>query len=226
MSEKKRIPLARAQTLAVEIVELLAPACERIEIAGSIRREKPMVGDIEIVADPRLRYETMPDMFGGEGVTAVYSELDERCDRLLAEGRLAYRLNAKGHRIGWGEHNKYALYHPQDGSAPVPLDLFAVYPPDEQWGVAMVIRTGPADFNPVLISQRPNGALPWGWKVQVSDWTLRNTINQVVPTPDEADFFAAIGLPWIPPAERSVGRLRAEVRRVDRRASVAGALKT
>ena len=32
--------------------ELLAPACARIEIAGSIRREKPKVKDVELVAVP------------------------------------------------------------------------------------------------------------------------------------------------------------------------------
>jgi DNA polymerase/3'-5' exonuclease PolX len=49
--------------------------------------------------------------------------------------------------------------------------------------------------------------------VQVSDWTLRNTGNRVVPTPEEADFFDAIGLPLIPPQERTVGRLWAEIRK-------------
>ena len=42
---------------ALEIAEktkaLLAPHCERIEIAGSIRRLKPFVKDIEIVAIPK-----------------------------------------------------------------------------------------------------------------------------------------------------------------------------
>ncbi len=42
---------------ALEIAErtkaLLAPHCERIEIAGSIRRKKPHVKDIEIVAIPK-----------------------------------------------------------------------------------------------------------------------------------------------------------------------------
>ena len=43
--------------VAIEIAEkvkaLLLPHCERIEIAGSVRRKKPNVKDIEIVAIPK-----------------------------------------------------------------------------------------------------------------------------------------------------------------------------
>jgi DNA polymerase/3'-5' exonuclease PolX len=44
--------LERARAIAEKLVEKLSPYCERIEIAGSIRREKAEVGDIEIVAIP------------------------------------------------------------------------------------------------------------------------------------------------------------------------------
>ena len=39
--------LAKAKAIADKYVALLAPFCDRIEIAGSIRREKEEVGDIE-----------------------------------------------------------------------------------------------------------------------------------------------------------------------------------
>jgi DNA polymerase/3'-5' exonuclease PolX len=56
MSSKQRIPLARARIIAGEIVDLLTPVCERIEVAGSVRREKATVGDnIEIVCVPHVR---------------------------------------------------------------------------------------------------------------------------------------------------------------------------
>lgn len=41
--------LEEAKTIADRVKETLAPHCERIEIAGSIRRAKPMVNDIDIV---------------------------------------------------------------------------------------------------------------------------------------------------------------------------------
>ena len=45
--------LDQALPIANRIKAQLEPHCERIEIAGSIRREKPEVGDIEIVAIPK-----------------------------------------------------------------------------------------------------------------------------------------------------------------------------
>jgi DNA polymerase/3'-5' exonuclease PolX len=44
--------LEQARQIAGKVMELLAPQCVRIEIAGSIRRGEPEVGDIEIVAVP------------------------------------------------------------------------------------------------------------------------------------------------------------------------------
>jgi hypothetical protein len=111
MNGKQRIPLARARIIAGEVLDLLSPVCERIEIAGSVRREKATVGDIEILCAPRVRHETQMDLFGqATGPTHTYSELDELCTGLLADKRLSYRLNAVGHRAGWGDRNKLARY--------------------------------------------------------------------------------------------------------------------
>ena len=53
MNRHKGMTLEFAQEMAEALVELLAPACERIEIAGSIRRKKPNPNDVEVVAAPR-----------------------------------------------------------------------------------------------------------------------------------------------------------------------------
>ena len=47
--------LARAQEIAAQVVARLAPYCERCEVAGSVRRLKPEVKDIEVVVIPRSR---------------------------------------------------------------------------------------------------------------------------------------------------------------------------
>ena len=44
--------LAQAQKIAAEVVKRLSPYCRRIAVAGSIRRKKPMVNDIDIVLIP------------------------------------------------------------------------------------------------------------------------------------------------------------------------------
>lgn len=47
-----KLPYPAAYKLAEKIKDALAPGCQRVEIAGSIRRRKPEIGDIEIVAVP------------------------------------------------------------------------------------------------------------------------------------------------------------------------------
>ena len=44
--------LKQGQRVAEEVVKTLAPHCSRIEVAGSIRREKPVVKDIDLVVIP------------------------------------------------------------------------------------------------------------------------------------------------------------------------------
>ena len=50
---KQRMPLVTARVLAERIVDELRPFCERIEIAGSIRRRRPLCGDVDLVALPK-----------------------------------------------------------------------------------------------------------------------------------------------------------------------------
>ena len=45
--------LAEAQKLTEEILDILRPLCERVEIAGSIRRKKAEVHDVDIVLIPK-----------------------------------------------------------------------------------------------------------------------------------------------------------------------------
>jgi DNA polymerase/3'-5' exonuclease PolX len=45
--------LQEAQKIAEKYLNILKPYCQKIRIAGSIRREKPEVKDIEIVAIPQ-----------------------------------------------------------------------------------------------------------------------------------------------------------------------------
>jgi len=44
--------LERAQKIASEVVKRLSPYCSKIQVAGSIRRKKPMVQDIDLVLIP------------------------------------------------------------------------------------------------------------------------------------------------------------------------------
>lgn len=49
--------LEEAKAIADEVITRLAPYCQRIEVAGSVRRQKPRVRDIDIVLIPSHPYK-------------------------------------------------------------------------------------------------------------------------------------------------------------------------
>ena len=54
MKRDEGMPQESARETAGALEALLAPACERIEIAGSVRRQKAKPNDIEIMRELRL----------------------------------------------------------------------------------------------------------------------------------------------------------------------------
>lgn len=58
-----KISLERAEKIAEAVVKRLRPYCKRIEVAGSVRRKKPWVNDVDLVLIPsdlwNLHHEIM-----------------------------------------------------------------------------------------------------------------------------------------------------------------------
>jgi len=163
--------------IADELLRTLRPSCERIEIAGSIRRAKKEVKDIELIAIPLF----MPDLFGE-------TLLDHSLD--VFDWASVGDLKAGGHKM-----KKVALH------AGINLDLFIVTPP-AQWGVQMVIRTGPAEFSQWMVTKKSiGGALPDHCFVKDGAvWDGRD--GSKFNLPEEKDFFRLCGLNWLEPALR------------------------
>jgi len=167
-----------ALQLANQLVSTLGDVCKRIEIAGSIRRGKPEVKDIEIVAVPFMQ----TDMFG--------AVLEDHSLDVFDFSNLG-KVEKNGHK-----YKKIALY------SGISLDLFIVTPPAD-WGVQYMIRTGPADFSQWMVSHRAiGGALPD--TVYVKDgsvWSSRD--NSPVHILEEEDFFQLCGLKYVAPELRA-----------------------
>ena len=175
----------KAKAIADRLVFELAPYCERIEIAGSVRRGKPEVHDLEIVAIPKVTPQC--DMFGN--TVATTSAIEDPLHRLTQAGA---KLIKDGPR-----YKQIALL---EG---INLDLFLVLPP-AQWGVILTIRTGPAEFSHWIVTQRKTGgALPSNCRVK--DGAVLEGLTgegKIIPMPEESDFFAFLGLGWIEPGQR------------------------
>lgn len=180
---KTKLSYAIAKDLAGRIARELSPACARIEIAGSVRREKPEIGDIEIVCIPNRQL----NLFNEPGA----SLLDICLEELIANERIT-----KGDR--WGTN--YKKFHP--AAAPdLSVDLFITTP--EQWGVIYTIRTGSAAFSHKLVTPKSQGGLLPS-HLKVSGGRLWNG-GEALHTPEEEDVFQAAGLTWLAPADREVG---------------------
>lgn len=198
MSSGEPRPHSEMMRLAVEVARLLAPYCTRIAVAGSLRRGKAMVGDIEIVCAPD--FQPLPS--GRKGFIQVRQDaVNWKCDRLREEEIFTPKLNLQGNPEAWAERHKLAFYKG------VKLDLYIVQP-DRSWGYTMLLRTGPGDANGVLVTKQGVrnrdgnlGILPAGYQFREGElW--RDEFH--LPTPEEKDVFAALDLPYIAPPLRSV----------------------
>jgi DNA polymerase/3'-5' exonuclease PolX len=191
-----RIELWQAEAMARDVVELLTPACERIAVAGSIRRRKAEVGDIEVVVTPKMVDE--PEGLWGEPVQVDL--LSVRLAELRAKGELVPRV-VTVHRQDGSEEESQRVGERYQALEYVgfPVDLFIVRPPAD-WGVLFTIRTGPADWSERLVTDCQRRFL------RVSGGQLTH-FGKPVPCPEEQDFLAAIGQPWVEPPERSAGRV-------------------
>jgi DNA polymerase/3'-5' exonuclease PolX len=116
MSDKSRWPASIARSVANELIAELQPRCEQLCIAGSLRRRKPEVGDIEILYVPRMGQVHRP----GELFPQPGSLADDLLEEWLIKDVIRKRPNVNGN-VTWGNHNKLAV-HVASG---IPVDLFA-----------------------------------------------------------------------------------------------------
>lgn len=174
--------LPQARALAGKIIESMRPFCERVEVAGSIRRGKPEVKDIEIVAIPR-QGEPL-DLFSEERENLLY----HWAQQIEAEKRIQWIKPGIDGVEHWPLNPRGKYWRGWLPATNIKLDLFLTTP--ETWGVIYLIRTGPADYSARIVSQcRPHHCFAEG--------RLLDRDGRFVPTPEESDVYAALGLAFI-----------------------------
>lgn len=184
---KTKISLNEAKQFADFIIEALAPSCQRIEVAGSIRRKKQSVGDIEIVCIPHLNWQL--NIFG-QAEPQSPNALDLALARLVNSAHFLLLPPIKN----GPRYKKFPVAQKPD----LYLDLFITTP--DKWGVIFAIRTGPASFSKKLVTnQRFGGLLPDEYCI--NDGRIWSH-GQALHTPDERDVFNLIIGKWIEPSER------------------------
>lgn len=177
----KDMKLQQAEEIAKRWLNLLAPYCERIEIAGGVRRRKPEPHDIEIICVPKTEEER--DLFGF--VIADKNQLEAFIDGCISMDLCKAIKNGL----------RYKQLATPEG---VNLDLFIVRP--ETWAVQFVIRTGPADFSHWIVTPRSQGGvLPSDCRVKDGQvWRH----GKPMELKEEVDFLNFLELGWVDPSER------------------------
>jgi DNA polymerase/3'-5' exonuclease PolX len=178
-----KIELAHAESIAKSVLSHISPALTRGEVAGSVRRQKEVVGDIEIVA---------------------ISEDRDRLVRLLAEVGEHIKPGVPG-AIPWNPKSaaRYFRLRLKEG---MNLDLFMATP--QNWGGLFLMRTGSGvgpdgnsfnGFTPGIFSR---------WK-KLSGGGRMTDAMPTMPTgeqlwvPEEQDFFDLLEMDFVPPEART-----------------------
>jgi DNA polymerase (family 10) len=168
--------LEKARAIAQEIVYWLTPACERIVIAGSIRRRKPEVGDIELLCIPRF-------------VNSI-DYLDRMVRALVTQRRLGFRRNKLGSRV-YGPKNKLMAHLPSG----IGVDIFSTT--EECWAVSLVVRTGGEKTNKRIAA----AAIRKGWRFHAYGDGFDAPGGHITCS-TEQKVFEVVGLPYLPPEQR------------------------
>lgn len=177
-----------ADRIAHKVRDELAPWCEQIEIAGSIRRRRPDVGDIDLVLLPKNQ---------------------------ASKQRILDRCALKCQPVKSGEQYSVFNLTLRPGEQPVQLDLWfahcgEVAPGDlldspretapGNFGVLLLARTGSAMFNVWLAQQARARGLHFNPHRGIQRTAARD--SRVIAATDEAEIFTSLGLAWIPPEKR------------------------
>lgn len=177
MSRGSKIPLEQAERLAQGWVEKFRPFCDRVEVAGSIRRHKSEVGDIEICAIPGT------DVTRAMGLYNLVRSIPRTKGKLPHEG---------------ARYTQFIV-------DPIKMDCF--WCTRETWGLNFLIRTGSAEFSHALAAHSNRLGYEWKEaRVYRADTRLgsdQSDDRDPIVLLEEEDVFRFFGLRWVPPEERT-----------------------
>lgn len=164
--------LSVAQKYAEKICETLSPFCERIAIAGSIRRRRPEVNDIDLVMIPKP-----------EGLGLIVDRCRETCTPLqVGQVNLSFQTQT-------GIRLDLYMAHPRK------VDLFDIAA--SNWGALLLCRTGSKEFNVWLAKQAE--ALNLQYRPYMG---IVNNHGDLVAGETEEEIFKALNLSFIQPEAR------------------------
>lgn len=183
---EERIPHAEALAVAEAMAEMLRPHCERIQIAGSLRRQAETVKDIEIVA------------IANDGLLPFL-------DYLVESGQASKALYGDKGQTRWGKQYRGLLWRN------IKIEVFLAT--RENWGYIYWLRTGPGPANTEVMKLIP-GRIPtlrfqdgaaWHstqWERKGRKWVA--PYRQHIEVRDELMMFTLLGMDYVEPEGRTL----------------------
>jgi DNA polymerase/3'-5' exonuclease PolX len=197
MSTGDKRPLEQAKRDANDFIALFGRDCaERWEIAGSIRRNKMMVGDVEHVVIPKFaEIESVPDgeMFPQ---TVRANMLFTRMDKLVEAGTLQKALYGEAQTARWGERLRGVLFRG------FKHEIFIA--DRRNWGCILAIRTGPSQFSQRMVTamRRRGTFVQGGLNGEHRGYVCLQSSNTPVSCETEQEFFQMCGVRYLEPHQR------------------------
>ena len=149
MSTSMRRSREKALAEADNFKNLLKPeiTCERFEFAGSLRRGKADVGDIDICCIPR--FADLPKMGDLFGETERANLLWQRVNDMVGIGTFTKHIKetAAGPRPKWGDGCRAIEFR---GCA---YEIQMCDP--DNWALWLAVRTGPAELSKEIVTRLP-----------------------------------------------------------------------
>jgi DNA polymerase/3'-5' exonuclease PolX len=209
--------LPLAQKYARHILAWLTPFCDgptgsiRIEIAGSIRRQRPQCADVDIVCIPK--YKIDHDLFQAEQARAnlLWQHLTDYVRTYQPDYGTAFDTsepasNPPPPKILQGENYSPGMKQMIVQLPRVQLDLW--FADESNFASRLLMRTGSKEHNIWLAERAQRHGLAWkpyeGLYKRGPGLGGMAPFSELLPAATEAELYAHLDLPYIDPINREI----------------------
>jgi len=181
MSDVVRMPYRDALNIALKYWKEFIPLCEKVKVAGSLRRGKPEVKDIEIVCLPKKIWLPDPEL------TTLFESVLKQYPTPEFVTYVDTMKRTKGN--AYGKYTQIVL--PEN----IKLDLFIAN--ENNFGLTMLLRTGSDKYNIRIMEELHMR----GFECEGGYLYYKNS-DIMIPVAEEEDFYKVTGIKYTKPTER------------------------
>jgi DNA polymerase (family 10) len=175
MNVLRDLDRSEVEPLAFKILQAVEPFGEKVQIAGSIRRRKGRINDVDLVIQPKPECAAWLNI-----IKQIRSEFDAVTEK-------------QGEKLAV----MYIPFSSKQGQGYVQVDLYRAT--RATFGILLLVRTGSKEHNVHLC----NVALAKGMRLLYS-LGLVDKDCKVIAGKTEEEVFEALGLPFVVPQDREV----------------------